>query len=214
MASAGLQNSGYSESSQVSMYNTYQYRVVAAKESFDRAKLEYDMAIKDAQLQNSSILAEIANNALEKKLALSVELISKTLEIENIYHNQKMDIWDQMNAEANLAILKGQQELEERRFAFEQEQAKKAAAAVAAKKASAAAKNTQIKGAKGSVEKVLTDEGSTLVSAYTYLNGLIASGASKDKVSNEIAIALREGAITKEQATKLRNTFTPRGVQY
>ena len=50
--------------------------------------------------------------------------------------------------------------------------------------------------------------------ATAYLNALIASGASKDKVANEIAIALREGAITKVEAQNLRNKFTPRGVQY
>ena len=52
------------------------------------------------------------------------------------------------------------------------------------------------------------------VSATAYLNQLIASGASKDKVSNEISLALRNGAITKAEAQKLRQTFTPRGIAY
>ena len=225
MASAGLKNSGYSESSQVSMYNTYQNRVATAREAFQIAKFNYDNAIKDAKLQNSSLLAEIATNALQQQLALSVELISKTLEIENIYHNQKTDIWGQMNTEANLAILKDQQELEEEKFAWEQEQAKKAeeAAAAAAKAqaarsrqyASTVGKSTKAKAAVDNViKKGSTTKSTSDASAYSYLNALIASGASKDKVSNAIAIALRDGAITKEEATKLRNTFTPRGVQY
>ena len=37
MAAQGLQNTGYSESSQVSMYNQYQNRVATARESFSKA---------------------------------------------------------------------------------------------------------------------------------------------------------------------------------
>jgi hypothetical protein len=55
---------------------------------------------------------------------------------------------------------------------------------------------------------------SSTTDAKAYLNKLISSGASKDKVSNEIALALRNGAITKQEAAKLRQTFTPRGLQY
>jgi hypothetical protein len=70
------------------------------------------------------------------------------------------------------------------------------------------AKDEHIKQIKSQQEKQAT------ASAYDYLNNLIASGASKDKVANEISLALRNGAITKEEATKLRNTFTPRGYTY
>jgi hypothetical protein len=56
--------------------------------------------------------------------------------------------------------------------------------------------------------------GTPETSAYDAINQMISSGATKDKISNEISLALRNGAITKAQATKLRNTFTPRGVQY
>ena len=47
MASSGLSNTGYSESSQVSMYNTYQNRVSTARESYNNAVLNYNNAIKD-----------------------------------------------------------------------------------------------------------------------------------------------------------------------
>ena len=59
MASSGLQNTGYSESSQVSMYNTYQNRVATAREVFSQAVLAYDNNIKEARLQNNAVLAEI-----------------------------------------------------------------------------------------------------------------------------------------------------------
>lgn len=72
MAAQGMTNTGYSESSQVSMYNTYQNRVMTAREAFTRAVLNYDNAIKEARLQNNSILAEIAYEALQKQLELSL----------------------------------------------------------------------------------------------------------------------------------------------
>ena len=73
MASAGMTNTGYSESSQVSMYNTYQNRVATARESYNQAVLNYNNAIKDAQLQNNSVLAEIAYNTLQTSLELSLQ---------------------------------------------------------------------------------------------------------------------------------------------
>ena len=114
MASVGLGNGGYSESSQVSMYNTYQNRVATAREVYNRAILNYDNAIKDAQLQNNSILAEIAYNSLQKQLELSLEgfqyknslIIGKLdtkLRIDESYHNRYMDILGQINAENSLA---------------------------------------------------------------------------------------------------------------
>lgn len=72
-ASMGMANTGYSESSQVSMYNTYQNRVATAREAFNRAVLNYDNAIKDAQLQNNSILAEIAYEAQKEQLSLALQ---------------------------------------------------------------------------------------------------------------------------------------------
>lgn len=73
MASSGLNNTGYSETSKVSMYNTYQNRVATAKESFNKAMLNYDNGIKEAILNNNSKLAEIAYNALQSQLQLSLE---------------------------------------------------------------------------------------------------------------------------------------------
>ena len=73
MAASGLTNTGYSESSQVSMYNQYQGRVATARETFNKAILNYDNSIKEAQLQNNSKLAEIAFNALQSQLELSLE---------------------------------------------------------------------------------------------------------------------------------------------
>ena len=73
MAASGLKNSGYSESSIVSMYNTYQNRVATARESYNQAVLNYNNSIKEAQLANKSVLAEIAYKALQQQLELSLQ---------------------------------------------------------------------------------------------------------------------------------------------
>lgn len=114
MAAQGMQNTGYAESSQVSMYNTYQNRVASAREAYTRAVLNYDNAIKDARLQNNATLAEIAYQALQKQLELSLagfqykntlvlEKANKKREIDQMYHNRYQDVLKQINTENALA---------------------------------------------------------------------------------------------------------------
>lgn len=73
MADMGLAHSGYSEQSQVAMYNTYQNRVATARESYQRSVDNYNNAINQATLQNNSLLAEIAFNTLQTSLELSLQ---------------------------------------------------------------------------------------------------------------------------------------------
>jgi hypothetical protein len=73
MASSGLANTGFSESSQVGMYNTYQIRVATARQVMAEAKLNYDNGIKEAMLQNNAALAEIYANAYQKQLELALQ---------------------------------------------------------------------------------------------------------------------------------------------
>lgn len=114
MAASGLNDTGFSESSQVSMYNTYQNRVATAREAFVQASLNYDNAMKDARLQNNAVLAEIAANALKEQLELSLqgfqyknELVlqqaDKKLQIENTYYNRYLDVLNQINTENAMA---------------------------------------------------------------------------------------------------------------
>lgn len=72
MAGLGLTNTGYSENSKVSMYNTYQNRVASARESYNQAVLNYNNSIKEAQLNNNAKLAEIAADALKNQLELAL----------------------------------------------------------------------------------------------------------------------------------------------
>ena len=114
MAAQGMGGTGYSESAQVSMYNTYQNRVATARETYSRAVLNYDNAIKDARLQNNAALAEIAYNALQTQLELALEgfqyknsLIQEktkmSMEVDNNYYNRYQDVLQQINTENALA---------------------------------------------------------------------------------------------------------------
>lgn len=114
LASAGLTNTGYSESSQVSMYNTYQNRVATAREVLAQAKLNYDNGIKEAMLQNSAALAEIyaTNYIKQAELALQgfqyknelvMELANKKTELDNTYYSRYQDVLQQINTENAMA---------------------------------------------------------------------------------------------------------------
>lgn len=118
-ATTGLENSGFSESSQVSMYNTYQNRVATAREGFELAVVNFGNAIKDAQLQNNSALAQIAYESMQQQLELSLqgfqfknqlllEKANKKTELENVYHSRWQEVLDQINTENALAEEKRQ----------------------------------------------------------------------------------------------------------
>lgn len=114
MAASGMSNTGYSESSQTAMYVAYQNRVATARESYQRAVLNYDNAITEARLQNNSVLAEIAHTALQQQLELSLagfqykntlilEKANQKQNIENTYYGRWQDVLQQINTENALA---------------------------------------------------------------------------------------------------------------
>lgn len=114
LADRGLDRTGYSESAQVSMYNTYQNRVATARESYDKAVMNYNNAITQARLQNSSALAEIAYNALKTQLELSLQgfqyknqllldKLTRKTQLEDTYYSRYQDVLKQMNTENALA---------------------------------------------------------------------------------------------------------------
>lgn len=117
MAALGLSQSGYSESSNVAMYTAYQNRVAAARASIEQAKLTFENAIREAKLTNDINLAKIAQETLEKSLALNMESIiylgnlelekaAKLSGIEQTYYDRAQDIRDAQQAE----IARAQQE--------------------------------------------------------------------------------------------------------
>lgn len=140
MAANGLTNTGFSESSQVSMYNTYQNRVATARDTFNRAILNYDNSIKEAQLQNNSKLAEIAYQALQTQLELSLAgfqykntLLQTQIEMQNQtedrYYSRWQDVLGQMNQENQFKESIRQYEqnykLEQQQFAEQKKQFEK-----------------------------------------------------------------------------------------
>lgn len=113
-ASAGMRNTGYAETLQVSMYNTYQNRVATAREVIAQANLNFDNGIKEAKLQNSAILAEIHFKAYQEQLELGLqsfqaqnqllsELTDKKLQTKSLYQDKWKAILNQINAENALA---------------------------------------------------------------------------------------------------------------
>lgn len=118
-ASQGMANGGYAESSQVAMYTAYQNRVATARDVYNRALLNYDNSIKDARLQNKSILAEIAYKSLQQQLELALEgfqykntlLLDKAKtkrDIDNTYYGRYQDVLNQINTENAQAEAKRQ----------------------------------------------------------------------------------------------------------
>ena len=110
MATQGLAGSGFSESSQVSMFNTYQNRVSTAREVYNQAILSYNNSIQEARLNNNSKLAEIAYAALKEQLTLSLEgfqyknslildKMNKEQELNNVYYSRWQDVQNQINTE-------------------------------------------------------------------------------------------------------------------
>lgn len=134
MARQGMSNSGYSESSQVSMWNAYQNRYATARESYQKAVTEWDNMMKDAELSNNETMANIAQQKLEQSLKLALEgfeyknnLItqrdSRIDEIENYYNNRYQQVLDQINREYEYA--QQQKEFEAQQREIEREYALK-----------------------------------------------------------------------------------------
>ena len=131
MAQNGLSNSGYSESSKVNMYNTYQNRIASARQSKETAMLEFNNAIEQAKLTNNATLAENALTALQQKLNIALEgfnyrdtatqnKLNWEYNINNNYYDRYKDVESQINYENQQAeAIRQYQE----QMAFQKEQA-------------------------------------------------------------------------------------------
>lgn len=126
-AAAGLGGAaGYLASVQERYYNTYQNRVATARASYDLVVQKFDSDITNARLQNSATLAEIALNALQKGLELSLKLVTEKnqliadkaqqkLQVQQIYQSKWQDALDQINRNEEFAWQKEQAEIENKR---------------------------------------------------------------------------------------------------
>ena len=168
-ASMGMANSGYSESSQVAMYNAYQNRVTAVREVFSRAELNYNNKITEAKLQNKALLAEIAIEGLKEQLALGIEamqyknslIIQKTSEkraINSEYYNRWKDVLSQINTENAQAEQKRQFDanmaFQREQFDWQKAQAAKASSGGSIKKSSSGSSaKAKVKGTSGAISR-------------------------------------------------------------
>lgn len=80
-AAAGLSDTGYAESSKVSMFNQYQARVTAARESFQRSVDNFNASITQARIQNNATLAQIAYQTLVKQTEYAATFLMKNTEL-------------------------------------------------------------------------------------------------------------------------------------
>lgn len=222
LATQGLSNTGYSESSRVNMYNTYQNRYTAARESYNKAVLNYDNAIKEAQLANSSTLAQIAYEALQKQLELSLQgfqykndlILQKTNALNSVndrYYSRYQDVLNQINTENQLAeqIRQYNENLAFQKQKAAQEQAnweKEYALTLAKSKASSGGGSSSKSSSSSSGAKLtntnnkLSNNGFTLETAIAGINaGLNATGnssARKDTIANMLNSQYSSGKIT------------------
>lgn len=136
MANTGMSNTGYSESSIVSMYNQYQSRVGTAKESLNQTILNYNNGIQQAILSNNEVLAEIAFNSLqtqnqlnqqafEYKNTMLLQKESALQEVNDIYFARYQDRVSQINSEIELQMALDQIEREYEQWLAEFEEQKK-----------------------------------------------------------------------------------------
>ena len=154
-ASMGMANSGYSESSQVAMYNNYQNRVAAARQAFVRSDTAYNLLMDRAKLQNDTLLAEIAYKGLQEELTLALEsmqyknslLIQKSAEkraIDSDYHTRWMSMYSQIKQQqqfdANMAFQREQFEWQKAQAAA------KASSGGSIKKSSSGSKSKEVYG--------------------------------------------------------------------
>lgn len=114
MAQNGMSNTGFAETSKINAFTTYQNRYATARESYNQAVLNYDNAIKEAQLANNAQLAEIAFNSLKTQLEYSLQgfqyknellqtKLNTQIQLDSEYNNRYQQVLSQINTENALA---------------------------------------------------------------------------------------------------------------
>lgn len=206
MAANGLANAGYSESSKVQSYVAYQNRVAVAREAYQAAVHNYNVAISEAKLQNSYALAEIAYKALQMEAELSLqkivrdqELVIKKLDteldVENMYNGQYMDVFQQIEEQRqfNETMAFNQEQ-------FEYKKAQDRAALNAAAKA-AAAKSVKKSGSSSS--KKSSNVGAKIGSIDSAINSARKENEKNPTVDMNSALALGYGPISASKLNQL-----------
>lgn len=232
LASQGLNVTGYSESTRTNAFNTYQNRYATARESYNKAILNYDNGIREAQLANNAALAQIAYETLQKQLELSLQgfqykntLVLQKLDAVNQqkdrYYQRWRDVESQINTENTLAEQIRQYNesmaLQKQQFDFQKQQAaqeqanweKQYALSVSnANKSSSSSKSSSSKkSSSGSSNTKLTNGASS--NAKEWYNKMKAIEKSKNRATpkEELLIgltsAVKQNVLTEEEANEV-----------
>lgn len=113
-AQNGLNNTGYAETTKLGAWNTQQNRTAQARATMNTAKLQYDNAIKEAELNRDTTKSQYALQALQQQLdaalneyntrsQLAQSQLSNTQALENEYYNRYNTVWQQINTEKEQA---------------------------------------------------------------------------------------------------------------
>lgn len=110
LAASGLLNTGYSESSRIAMWNSYQNRYAVARQTFERGQQQYNQSMAEIKQTGNSNLMKIASDTLQQSLQLALDgfqnqnkLIQTQLSAQNDvkdrYYSRWQDTLKQINTE-------------------------------------------------------------------------------------------------------------------
>lgn len=215
LASNGMLDTGYAESTKINAFNTYQNRYASARETYNQAVLNYDNSIKEAQLSNNSALAEIAYNALKTQLEYSLQqfqyknsLLQAQLEaqrnVDNDYYTRWQGVLSQMNTENSLneSIRQYNESMAFQREQFNYTKAQNA------KKSSGSSGSSSTKLTNGSSSKKSSGSSSTKLSGSSSDDGWMTSTQMANSLGLPAAVNLSKVISSKEYETKKVNGKT------
>lgn len=215
-AAMGLARSGYSESSQVAMYNQYQTRITAARESLVLAKQNYDNMMANARIQNSSALAKIAYDSYAEQSKLAIELVSKksTLvlqqaqekrAINSLYDDKWNTTLNQIMQAKQLGIQLEELEIEKEKLAEEKRQFNKLHSGTSVTVAKGRTSKTGGKTGSQSktANKVLKTDGSVKSDRYNATKNATTKKSSSPEPDMNSVLALGYGPISASRLNEL-----------
>lgn len=113
-AQNGLNNTGYAETTKLGAWNINQNRTAQARATMNNAKLQYDNAIKEIELNRDTTKSQYALQALQQQLEAAVNefntssqlrqsQLSNTQALDSEYNDRYNTVWQQINTEKEQA---------------------------------------------------------------------------------------------------------------
>jgi len=213
----GLGNSGYAETTQSNLYNTYQKNVTNTINNAQKLKSDFDFQISQAR-QNGDIT--LAQNALQIYMQ-KMQLLTQEYELRNnreqYLYQKEQDALQQSNWEKEYAYQQERDAVSDQQWqqSFDYQKQRDAVAdqqwakqyALSSRKASSNSSNVQTINSVDSENGTISEKAEKL---YNGISGLL--GSNNSKVNQETARQLiynerNKGTISEEEATALFNEF-------